>query len=74
MIHTDGIPTIANAETRLAEPARPVAPRKRSIRLTDDHWAALRLLLSHAEEAIGELLTRSEIRALQALDAELNNA
>lgn len=75
MIHTDGIQTIANAPVRTAEPAVRLAPSKRSISLTDEHWEALRLLLSHAEEAIGPLLlTHSETRALRALDAELNNA
>jgi hypothetical protein len=70
MIRTDGIPTIANAETRLAEPARPVAPGTRAVQLTDAQWDGLVSLAEIAADNVSPVYD-DERDALDALKREL---
>jgi hypothetical protein len=70
MIRTDGISTIANAETRLAEPARPVAPRTRTVQLTDAQWDSVVSLADLAANNVAPIYD-DEQDALDALKHEL---
>lgn len=70
MIRTDGIPTIANAETRLAEPARPLAPSARAIQLTDAQWDGILSLAQAAADNVTPIYD-DERAALDALMREL---